>query len=115
MTARAKRAMNYGDSALNHSSSGVLIGRFWPALARLEGALGQPLDAGEEAIVAKRPANTLGGAQRREQVRLRRTREQIGKIGETILDRRQFGKPVVLAPQMRARARPPPILGLLDQ
>jgi hypothetical protein len=106
---------NYGDSALNHSSSGVLIRRFRPALARLEGAFGQPLDAGEKAIVAKRPADTLGGAQRCEQVRLRRTREQIGKIGETILDRRQLGEPVVLAAQMRARARPPPILCPLDQ
>jgi hypothetical protein len=29
-------------------SSGVLIGRFRPALARLEGAFGQPLDPGEK-------------------------------------------------------------------
>lgn len=37
--------------------------RLRAALAGSQPAFGQPLDAGEKAIVAERPADTFGGAQ----------------------------------------------------
>ena len=55
-----------------------------PALARLGGASGRSLDAGEEAIAAERPADAFGGAQAVEQVRLRFAGKQIGELGEEL-------------------------------
>src|SRR5260370_3911137 len=85
-------------------------GWFRPALAWFEKTPGPSLDAGEKAIVSERPANALCGAQGSKQVRLRLAGKQIGEVRKAIPDRRQRGEAVVLAAQMRARARPAPIL-----
>jgi hypothetical protein len=53
--------------------------RLRPALARSQRPRGPPLDAGEKAIVAERPADALGSAQAVEQVRVRLVIEQIGE------------------------------------
>jgi len=51
--------------------SNVLIKRLWPALGRFERTFGQSLDPREKSVIAKRPADALGGTQRFEQVFLR--------------------------------------------
>lgn len=50
-----------------------------------------------------------------EQILLWRRVEQIAEQGKAIPDRRQHRETVVLAAQMRRRARPSPILGAFDQ
>jgi RHS repeat-associated protein len=99
----------------NRLSAFFRFGRLRPALSRFEGAPGQPFDPCEKAIVSERPTDALGGAQASEKVRLRLAGDQIGETGEAIPDRGQRGDPVVLATQMRTRARPPPILRPLHQ
>jgi hypothetical protein len=75
--------------------------RLRPTLAWLENTPCPSLDAGEKAIIAERPADTLGGAQAIEHIRLRLDGKQIGEAGEAVPDRRQRGEPVVPAAQMR--------------
>src|SRR6185369_8757340 len=88
----------------------VSIRRFRAALARFERAPGQPFDASEKAVVAERPSDALRGAQRCEQFLLWRRVEQVAEAGKAIPDRSQCRQAVVFAAQMRARARPSPVL-----
>jgi hypothetical protein len=97
------------------ASTALLFKRLRPPLAWFEVAPGQALDASEKAIISERPANVLGGAQPLEQIRFGLAGKQIGEVRKTILDRCQRGQSVILAAQMRARARPPPALRPFDQ
>lgn len=89
--------------------------RLRPAFAGFVDASSASLDAGEKAIISERPANALGGAQTSEQIGLRFAGKQIGKVGKAISDGCQSGDTIVSTAQMRARARPPPILSTIDQ
>jgi hypothetical protein len=84
-------------------------GRLRPTLARSQRSRGQPLDAGEKALVAERPADAFGAAQTIELGRFRLVIEQIGEAGKALADRRQRGDPVILPGQMRACTRPAPV------
>ncbi len=53
-----------------------------------------------------RPADALSGAQARERFGVRLGGEEIGKPRKAVADRRERGESVILAAQMRARARP---------
>src|SRR3954454_18908258 len=92
-----------------------MLGRLWSTLGRLQCAPGPPLEPGEEAIVAERPANALRGAQSFEQIGRGLDGKQIRKIGKSIPDRLQLRDAVVLVAQVRPHARPAPVLSALNQ
>jgi hypothetical protein len=85
-------------------STAVRFKRLRAALAWLEVAPGQPLEASQKAIVSKRPANALGGAQPPEPIHLRLAGEQVGEAREAIPDRRSRGQSVVRGNQAVAGA-----------
>jgi hypothetical protein len=91
---------------------------FRPTLLRLEAALGDPLDPRQKPVVSKRPADALGRAQVREGLgvtAVRFSREQVGKVREAVTNGCAGREPIVLAGEMRARARPAPVLRADDQ
>jgi hypothetical protein len=92
---------------------GCLRSRLRPALVRLEATLGHALDARQEPIVSERPPDALGRAQAREGFgvfAIRFRGEQVGKAREAVTNGRADRDAIVLADEMRARARPAPVL-----
>src|SRR5258708_32065972 len=84
------------------SPSRFIYSTLRPALGWLEAAPGQSLDAGDEAVVAERPADALGGAQASELIQPPPAFQENGQLPGRLPDRRKPGQPLVPAPHLGA-------------
>src|SRR5262249_3265874 len=106
----------YGDSALNEA----LLRRVVPtglgaALAGCEGAPGEPLQTRGEGLVAERTAGAFRGPQPRQCVLVPRLGKKFAERREALEHRAERRQPVVPSIEVRAHARPAPVLGACHQ
>ena len=113
--ALARRLIGASDSGPSARGVGGEL-RLAATLLRARIAPGERREPVEKRRRPKRPADRLGGAQRRDEGRVRLLGDQLGEAPAAARQqRRDLDQPVVSADEMRPHARPRPILGALDE